>query len=894
MMKILKSKILILALMLVSFASFSQTNVKGVLVDAFKGEVLIGASIVVDGTTIGTATALDGSFKIAVPSGDQKLIFSYVGYIEVIKELNLTAGEELDLGKIALEADAVNLNEVKVVASVAIARETPVAISTIKPAQIAEKLGTQEFPEILKSTPGVYVTKQGGAFGDSRINIRGFDQRNTATMINGVPVNDMENGWVYWSNWAGLADVTRSMQVQRGLGASKVAVPSLGGTINILTKTTDTKTGGNAFTTVGNDGYKKYGFTLSTGLTETDWAATISLAKADGDGYVDGTQFESYSYFVNISKRLNDKHTLAFSLFGAPQWHGQRTTDMSIETYQNSDRGIRYNQDWGYKNGQIYYVRKNFYNKPQAILNHFYTVNESTFISTAIYASIGTGGGTGSYGSNKSKFYTYLREGQVDFDRIVDENIALGNAGSDAFMRSSNNNHSWYGLLTSYNKDLGNLDIMIGIDGRYYIGEHYREVTDLLGGDFYLESGIDVNNYNKIVGVGDKIAYANDGHVAWAGLFAQAEYKVDKLSSFVALSISDKSYKRVDYMNYFTDDLIDQINADPALEQEYKDLLYDEDDLDKKFLEAMEGQESDWASFLGYMIKGGANYNLTDNHNIFFNTGYFQRQPDFDAVFLNYINFINEDAENEKVVSFELGYGYRSGIISANLNAYYTKWSDKTFTPSVDVQDPVTGAVEYYVANILGIDAGHMGVEMDFVVKPIEKLQVTGFVSVGDWRWLNDVEDVGVFDENQNEIGTYDVYLKDVHVGDAAQTTAAIGIDYELLKGLKLGVDYNYYDNIYADFNVTSRTSAPAADESNPDAWQLPYYSLLDMNLRYNFDVSDFKATLYCNVNNLLDTEYISDGYGGLDVADPLESWKKTKVYYGWGRSWSVGLKIRF
>ncbi len=883
MMKIFKSKILILAMMLMSFASFGQSTVKGILVDAQSGEVLIGASVVVDGTTIGTATALDGSFKIMVPSGEQKLILSYVGYIEQIKDITVT-GEEVDLGKVALESDAVNIDAVKVVASVAIQRETPVAISTIQPQQIAEKLGTQEYPEILKSTPGVYASKQGGAFGDSRVNIRGFDQRNTATMINGVPVNDMENGWVYWSNWAGLADVTRSMQVQRGLGASKVSVPSLGGTVNILTKTTDAKKGGNVFTTVGPDGYKKYGFTLSTGLTENNWAATISLAKSEGDGYVDGTQFESYSYFANISKRINDKHTLAFSIFGAPQWHGQRTTDMSIETFKNSDRGIRYNQDWGYKNGEIYYVRKNFYNKPQAILNHFFTIDESTSLITSMYASIGTGGGTGSYG-NTGKFYgDYLKEGQVDFDRIVDENIAAGSAGSESIMRSSNNNHSWYGVISSFNKNLGNLDIMAGLDGRYYVGEHYREVTDLLGGEFYLEDGIDVNNYNKVVRVGDKIAYANDGRVGWAGAFAQAEYKLDKLSSFVSLALSDKFYQRVDYMNYFTDDLIDQINNDAALEQQYRDEIGD-----RKFIEAMKGQESDWVSFIGYSIKGGANYNLTDNHNVFFNTGYFERQPDFDAVFLNYINLVNDKAENEKAFSFELGYGYRSSMISVNLNAYYTKWSDKSFTPSVPVTDPATGERIYYIANILGIDAGHMGVELDFVAQPIEKLELKGFVSIGDWKWLTDVKDVGVFDENQVEIGTYDIYLKDVHTSDAAQTTAALSFDYELLKGLKIGADYNYFDNLYADFNVLDRTEAPAAGESNPDSWELPYYSTVDMNLRYNFDVSDLKATLYCNVNNLFDTEYISDGSDGSN-----HDWQTSKVYYGWGRNWSVGLKIRF
>lgn len=878
-MKILKIKFLMLALMLVSFASISQTLVKGTLLDAQTGEVLIGASVVVDGTTIGTATGLDGSFKISVPSGEQKLLLTYVGYIEKLVDVNAT-GEELNIGKIELESDAVNINEVKVVASVAIQRETPVAVSTIPPMQIAEKLGTQEYPEILKSTPGVYATKQGGAFGDSRINIRGFDQRNTATMINGVPVNDMENGWVYWSNWAGLADVTRSMQVQRGLGASKVAVPSLGGTVNILTKTTDAKRGGSAFTTVGQDGYKKYGFTLSTGLSENNWAATISLAKSEGDGYVDGTQFESYSYFANISKRINDKHTLAFSIFGAPQWHGQRSSDHSIKTFK--EEGIRYNSDWGYKNGEIYYLRKNFYHKPQAILNHFYTINESMFMSTAIYASIGTGGGTGPYGET-SKFYNYLREGQIDFDRIVDENIARDAAlGSESIMRSSNNNHNWYGIISTVTKEMGDLEILVGVDGRYYKGEHYRDVIDLLGGEFFVDQGVDVNNLNKVAKNGDVIDYYNDGLVAWAGLFGQAEYKIGDLSSFVSLSISDKSYKRVDYFNYFTDDKIAAINADPSLQQYYINELGQ-----STYNEAMKGQETDWANFFGYMVKGGANYNLTDNHNVFFNTGYFERQPDFDAVYLNYINLLNEDAVNEKVFSFELGYGYRSSIISANLNAYYTKWGDKTFTQSFSEVDQDTGDRQYYIANILGVDAQHMGVELDFVAKPISKLEVSGFVSLGDWRWLNDIEDVGVFDENQNQVGTVDLYVKDIKVGDAAQTTAALGLDYELLKGLKFGADWNYYDNIYADFDILGRGSKEG--DTNPDSWELPAYNLVDVNLRYNFEVSDLNASLYLNVNNLLDTEYISDANDGGD-----HSWQTATVYYGWGRSWSVGLKIRF
>ena len=110
---------------------------------------------------------------------------------------------------------------------------------------------------LLNSTPGVYATQQGGGDGDVRINIRGFSQRNVAVMIDGIPMNDMENGWVYWSNWFGLDALTRKIQVQRGLGASKLALPSVGGTINIITKSVDYKKGGTYMQQVSDYGQFK-------------------------------------------------------------------------------------------------------------------------------------------------------------------------------------------------------------------------------------------------------------------------------------------------------------------------------------------------------------------------------------------------------------------------------------------------------------------------------------------------------------------------------------------------------------------------------------------------------------------------------------------------------------
>lgn len=273
MRRFLIQVLLVAVLSVFSTAVFAQTTVRGQLVDSETGEPLVGAAVMVEGTTQGSTTDIDGYFKQSVAS-NSTLLFKYVGYKDQKKKIT-QKGASVELGIIKMQPDAVMLADVTITSSVAVARKTPVAVSTIDPVFIEEKLGSQEFPEILKSTPGIYTTKDGGGYGDSKTNVRGFKSENVAMMINGVPMNGMENQKVYWSNWAGLSDVTRSMQVQRGLGASKVSSPAVGGSINIITKSTDAKKGGFVSYGMGNDGYNKILFSVSSGLSKDGWAFTL-------------------------------------------------------------------------------------------------------------------------------------------------------------------------------------------------------------------------------------------------------------------------------------------------------------------------------------------------------------------------------------------------------------------------------------------------------------------------------------------------------------------------------------------------------------------------------------------------------------------------------------------
>ncbi|MFT7441809.1 MAG: iron complex outermembrane receptor protein [Maribacter sp.] len=848
--------LLFIALFFATATVLGQTKISGIIVDE-TNQPLPGASVLEKGTKNGTTTDFDGNFTLSAKSNSGVLIISFIGYTR--KEV-IFSSSKTNIGSIKLVEDQGSLDEIVVTAtSFAIDRKTPVAVSTIKASDIERKLGTQEFPEILKSTPGVYATKSGGGFGDGRINMRGFNSENVAVMINGVPVNDMENGRVYWSNWAGLSDVTSAMQVQRGLGAAKVAVPSIGGTINILSKTSDIEKGGNVMASTGNNGFQKYGFTLSTGLMDSGLASTVSFSKTSGEGYVDGTQFEGFNYFVNLTKEINENHKLSFTTFGSPQRHGQRQNRSTVETIRNAQSGIRFNPDWGYKNGQVTHIEDNFYHKSQTSLNHYWVINDVTSLSTAVYASYGTGGGGGNAGTNRALFNQRLggADQPVDLDNIVEINRANGALGSEAILRASRNDHEWYGVLSTFKTQLAEgLDLIGGLDWRTYTGKHFTEVTDLLGGQYFYDNS-NVNNPNAALQVGDKYGYNNDGKVGWLGFFGQLEYGTENFDAFVSTSFQRSTYQRIDYFQY---DLSTESGRDLAT--------------------------TDKVDLNGYSIKGGANYRIDDVQNVFANIGYFERPANFDAVFQGFNNTnVNKNAENEKIFSLELGYGIRAEKFAANVNVYRTQWNDRSFSRTIQADQNVPGS-ENYIANLLGVNALHQGVEFDFTYKPTDKLSFSGMLSLGDWTNDNDLIDVPIFDENQDQKGTLDLLVAGLKVSDAAQTTAALGMLYKFWDRSSVTVDYNYFADLYSQINILDRADF---DPSTPavrggDTWKVPSYNTFDASFRHGFDFGNFDTTVTVRVNNVFDTEYIADA---LDASDPL-------VWFGFGRTFSLDLKIKF
>ncbi|MBD5314489.1 MAG: TonB-dependent receptor [Duncaniella sp.] len=908
-----------------ALAAPDDIKCSGVLVGE-DGEPIIGATITVPGTSIVGTTDIDGRFTLNVPKG-KDIHVNYIGY----KPLNIKAAA--DLGEITMAIESQMLQDVVVTQSIARTRRTPVAVSAVDAATLDMKLGNQELPEVLKTTPGVWATKDGGGFGDAKINIRGFKSSNTATMVNGVPVNDMEWGGIYWSNWSGLGDVISSMQVQRGLGATIISSPSFGGTINMITKGLDAKKGGTAWYGLGNDNSMNYGISFSTGLMKNGWALTFLGSRKTGDGYIQGTEFEQYNYFLNISKRINDKNQISLTVTGAPQTHYKRNSNdgLSIEEWQTvgnympKGQAYRYNPTYGFGlNGERKSSQYNVYNKPVMMLNHVWQINHKSSLSSVLYASIGSGYGSSGQGAQigtgTSTYYSYWygsSNGKLNWNTIEDNGVTYslrhGNGmfaydqiqlmnqnstkGSLMVMSNSVNNHKWFGGVSNYKNELtDNLSITAGVDVRYYYGEHTNEISDLYNGayfiDYYRSASNNLRTFaneadklayqNKKLGVGDVVYRDWDSRIWQEGVYAQAEYQAfdKKLNLVLAGAANLNTYTR--YENFYANEA------------------------DKK---------SPSKTFFAGNVKAGANYNIDRNNNVFVNGGYITRAPYLQyGVFVSPANSnaINPNPKNEKVEAVEVGYEYHSPKFTAQLNGYYTMWKDRTLI--------ATGTLEYendrYTATMNGVDSRYMGLELNFVYKPTKWFELSGMFAYADNTWQNDP--VGYYYNSQGQalasLGSRNepaaittpfaedhiyatINQKGIKVGGSAQTTGAIGVQFKPFKGFRIGGDWLCNARNYSDFKLSNSSNSTAIDYKKPlqiqKPWEIPFGNQLDLNASYNFPVTDgVRCTFSANVYNAFNNYYIMDAYTDHST---VGTWQNAyQVFYSYGRTFNLRVKLNF
>ncbi|AXT52169.1 TonB-dependent receptor [Aquimarina sp. BL5] len=836
--------------------TFAQGTVTGTVYDAESNAPLPGANILEVRTNNGTSSDFDGKFSLKVTNQKGMVNVSYVGFGSKNIPYDVTNGD-VDLGIITLALDN-SLEEIVIVGTgvvdLAEDRSTPIAVSTIKADEIqAKAAGNVELPEILKSTPSVFVSNQTG-FGDGALFVRGFDDTNTAILLNGQPINSQEDGRVFWSNWAGLSDVATAVQIQRGLGSSKLAISSVGGTVNIVMKAADRSKGGYARFLGGNDSYAKGTLAYDTGMNEKGWAFSVLVDYWRAHRkWAEGTYGQGQNYYFAVGYKPNDDHAFNFLVTGAPQSHGQRWS----QSQEIIDANPRYNQHWGYSgdldlnanggNGQftsdIDSERANYYHKPVANLNWDWTLSEKSQLSSVLYASWGRGGSVGPRGARAQRTEDPDGDGplsgQIDFYNTEQENLAIaggiGGGRTGYVRRNSVNNHQWYGLISNFNTDLTEtLSWNVGVDFRLYRGDHFRQITDFHGlqgwSDDRPDGGIvtesyDSNPWAALFSFADedqRIDYDYSENINYQGVFSQIEYAGDKFSAFFQGAVSNQSFQR-----------------------------------DGRF-ESTEGAsgKSDKLNKIGYNLKGGLGYTIENMHTLYMNAGFYSRQPFLDNIFNN-IRTSNEliqpEVDNEDITGVEFGYRFRAGRFNIDFNAYYTNWDNRTIvsfgrldrnpvpTPDDDSDDAFINIYDR------GINQIHAGAEAEFRYKATDWLNFKGYISGGSWRFNGTTNKQIIDDDTQEVISSEDdLDLSGVKVITAPQFTTGLGVNAKIYKGLSVDGNINYYAQQYVD-------DPESRGLQTRNIGTIKAYSLTDLGLTYDFKFDTQSLVFRANVYNVFD-----------------------------------------
>ena len=912
---IMKYRNLIVSIMMMT-GLFAQSIV-GTVIDS-DSKPLEGANIVVVGTELGGVSDKDGAFKIDVPSGTYDVTASFIGYSSVTN--SVVVEDIVSSVNFILEFSYLGLSDVEVLASRA-SETTPVAYTTVDKEEMAMRLGSQDIPMALNTTPSVYATQQGGGAGDARINVRGFNQRNVAVMINGVPQNDMENGWVYWSNWDGVADAAQSIQMQRGLSAVNLATPSIGGTMNIITDPASFEKGGKFKQEAGDGGFLKTTINYNTGLIGDKLALSGTVVRKTGDGIIDGTWTDAWAYYFGSSYQMDENNRFELYAIGAPQRHGQNLYKQNIATYSQelagsidgydvlafqegekfeTEAGRFYNQNWApvdpsYKGQQYFYMygarttnrfnpnflneRENFFHKPLVNLNHFMTINDKTRLSSVLYWSGGSGGGTGTYGSvsrtpavegnawYRSSPWMWDWNAEIEQNRTnIDADYSETEKRSTGILRNSINRQNTYGLISKLNYDVSEeFEVQFGLDWRTAGIEHAREVRDLLGGDYYVDFADDNAPDGKVVRLGDEIAYFNSTTVDWIGGFVQGNYETEKMNLYGMGGLSSIKYS---YQDHFTVEN-EVIKAD---------------------------------AISTFQVKGGGLYRLNDGLSVFGNAGYVEKPPIMDNV-IYYDGTVATDPANEKFISTEAGLNYSGRKAAVKVSAYNTDWLDRNLVKSVETGQGSSGDTDLIF--LKGVNQKHQGLEIETKLMPHEMVEIDLVASFGKWKFDGDAD--GTYqeqeynDENQ-VIGVqttdYLYALDGLFVGDMPQTSYIFGLTLKPIKGMRLQALYKTYDKNYSDWSPAAREVDSDGVADRAQVWEAPGYSKLDLHASYDLpSVGGLDLTLNAHIFNALDEVFVQDavdnskynGYG-----DKLHLPHNAEVFLGTPRYANIGLTVNF
>ena len=782
---------------------------------------------------------------------------------------------------------------------------------------------------LLQASRDPFLSTAGYTFGQARFRVRGFGSEYATISINGVNFNDAESGRVFWSTWGGLNDVTRYKDIKSGVKFSDFSFGDIGGETNIEIRPSLFRKGNKITYSSANRSYRnRIMTTVNTGLLTNGWAFTFSGSRRWAqEGYVEGTFYDGWSYLLAAEKRLNDNHSLTFTVFGAPTARGKSGISTQ-EAYDLAGTNF-YNPYWGYQNGKKRNARVSDIHKPVIMLNDYLKLNDKMKLQTGLALSFGKVKSSAlnwydakdprpDYYRNLPSYYYYydpdlylqrlqdwttdvnVRQINWDFFYLANsKNLYTvhdvdGVAGNDYTANRSKyivenrvtaqKNITLSSILKYDLKD--NVYLVSGLEANIYRGDHYKEVDDLLGGDFWLDidkfaerdfedpnlAQSDLNHPNHVVKEGDIFGYRYIANVNYLGAYSQAKISLGKVQLYGGLKLSTTSMWRTGLMK------------------------------NGKFPENSYG-DSDKLNFFNYSLKGGVTYQITGRHFVTANLMYETRPPLFRNAYLSprTRNTAVAGLSSETVYGGDVNYFIRLPYVTGRLTGYYAKFQNQTTIRSF-YHDEYRSFINYIMT---GIDKQHMGLELGLEFKLSPTLTATLVGAKGEYIYTSRPSATVVRDNSEEVIDAdKTVYLINYKVGNTPQTAASAGLRYRSPKFWFAGFNANYYDDSYIVINPERRTET-AVDNLLPTdpQWEqmlsqekFPSFYTIDLYAGKSWRImKKYYFAINLSVNNLLNaTDNKIGGYEQYRYNINNMNKFPPKYYYMYGTTYFLNLNFRF
>ena len=934
----MKKNFLIFLLGLFSvFTAFAQvTVVKGSVKDAASQEPLPDVLVTIEGTEISVKTDALGTFIFdsSLPLGEQVLNLTKLGYLSSRYPIVINEGETINITDMIMDIDVSDSIDMSVI--------------TLSDDELNDDAGgADNISGMLQSSQDVFQRTAAFEFSSSFFRIRGLDSENSTMLINGIEMNKMYDGRPQWSNWGGLNDVLRNQELSSGWAPSEYTFGGALGSTNINVRASSYREGGRVTYSSSNRSYtNRLMASYSSGLLESGWAYTFMIARRWGDeGYQDATFYDANSFFASVEKVLNSKHSLNLTALYTPNRRGKSSPNTQ-EVYDLKD--IRYNEYWGYQDGEKRNSRIKRISEPVIMLNHYWDISNKTSLNTNIgyqFGELGNsrldypGGGNPSpayyqdlpsyalanpdgpdYAQAYENYLNFTEGGQLDWNRMYDANITNNISDSSAayVLYEDRSDDTQITANTIFNTELNeNILLNASLNYKSLKSENFGEIMDMLGSTVgYLNADsfdgyqYDYQNPDRLVGEGDKIRYNYNLLANVFSGFAQAQFKYNKVDFYVAGSFASTTYQR---------------------EGLWQHEAYIELDNNGAVIANNSSGKGEKLTFSGFGAKAGATYKITGKHLIDFNAGYLTKAPTLRNTYSNSRenhNVVNGITE-EKVTSVDASYIFRSPIVKARLTGFYTKIQDAnevsfyysdgigSFVVESEQGDDNFNDTSAFVQEILhGVDKKHIGMELGLEAQITPTIKLKGVAAIGQYTYDNN-PNIYLTSSDFGESREFTSNLKNYKIAGGPQNAYSFGFEYRDPDYWWFGATANYFTNTYVDVSPWNRSEAfyldvdglPINDYDPEIAKELLKQEQFDDYLVVNvvggksWKIDDYYIGFFASINNILDEVYKSGGFeqgrnaNYTNLRDDFNNPKRVfgpKYWYGRGTNYFVNVYFRF